>query len=117
MRNLSGPCVSNNEAINELIQTLLPLPVDPAINRCGRVARSKDTGSPPVSWPNAIGNPPLCVIFTNWSELVTKLSGTFAGDGFGTSSPMMGSPGTGASILIYGVCRARAKSFSLLTML
>ena len=49
MRNCSGVLVSRNEATMELIQTLFPLPVAPAISMWGSDARSKTTGLPPVS--------------------------------------------------------------------
>ena len=42
---------------------------------------------------------------------------TLLGEGLGTSRPTRASPGTGASILRYGVFSARAMSFSLVNML
>ena len=49
MRNCSGVLVSRKDATMELMQTLFPLPVAPAISTWGKAARSKTTGLPPVS--------------------------------------------------------------------
>ena len=61
IRSWSGGLVNNREATIEFMQTLLPLPVAPAISAWGRAARSITTGAPPVSSPMAMGNPPLAV--------------------------------------------------------
>ena len=49
MRNWSGGLVKSRDATTELRHTLLPLPVAPAISRCGNPARSVTTEDPPVS--------------------------------------------------------------------
>ena len=101
----------------ELMHTLLPLPVEPAIIRWGKLARSITTGAPPVSWPMAIGRPPEAATFLNGALSITSLSITRVGEGLGTSIPTRASPGTGASRRRYGVFRASARSFSRARML
>ena len=117
MRSWSGGWVSNKDATMELMHTLLPLPVEPAIIRWGKLARSITTGAPPVSWPMAIGRPPEAATFLNGALSITSLSITRLGEGLGTSMPTRASPGTGASRRRYGVFRARARSFSRARML
>ena len=117
MRSWSGVLVSRNDATMELMQTLLPLPVAPAISTWGKAARSSTTGLPPVSWPSAMGRPPLAAILVKAGVSMTSRRCTLLGEGLGTSRPTSASPGTGASILRYGVFRARAMSFSRIKML
>ena len=53
-----------------LSPTLLPLPVEPAMRRCGMLVRSDTTGLPVVSLPSARGSLPL--VSTNSGE--TRIS-------------------------------------------
>ena len=70
-----------------LIKTLLPLPVAPAISRCGILARSSTTVSPPLPLPRTMGSFALARSLWNSSLSITLRSVTSAGVGFGTSMP------------------------------
>ena len=97
-RSSSGGLVNRREAMIELMQTLLPLPVAPAINMWGRAARSNETGAPPASCPIAMGSPFLATReLKDWLDMTSR-RWTLAGEGLGTSSPTSPSPGMGASI-------------------
>ena len=81
----------------EFMQTLLPLPVAPAIIMWGSPARSRATESPPASAPRAMGSPPLAAIFLNSGRFHHFPHRNLAGrEGVGTSSPSSASPGTGS---------------------
>ena len=116
IRSWSGGLVSSMDATMELMQTLLPLPVAPAIIMCGSPDRSIATDSPPASAPRAMGRPPLETIFRKSAESITSRIVTLLGAGVGTSRPSRASPGTGSKRRL-GVLMARDKSFSRARML
>ena len=90
------------------IQTDLPEPVAPAINKWGIVARSATILLPLISLPSPI------LIFNfeelNSSDCIISLSLIVETTSFGTSIPTRDFPGIGASILIPLVARANAIS-------
>ena len=79
IRIRSGALVNSKEATIALMQTLLPLPVAPAMRRWGSPARSDTTGSPAVSSPSATGSPPAAAIFWKGGLSVTDRSTTVRG--------------------------------------
>ena len=76
MMNLSssGRALYSMLVIIELIQTLLPEPVEPAINRWGIVARSTHIVSPAAVLPSAIANGES--IEANFSEFIAERRNT-----------------------------------------
>ena len=52
----SGRDRKSNERIIALIETLFPVPVEPAVNKCGIFWRSETTIFPVMSLPNARGS-------------------------------------------------------------
>ena len=94
------------------MQTLLPLPVAPAISRCGIFARSATTGSPATLLPRASAS--LERPASRWNAVlsITLRRATSDVVTLGTSMPTTGLPGTGASIRMEGVARARARSLA-----
>ncbi len=92
-----------------LIQTDFPLPVEPAIKRCGIFVKSATTARPVMSFPRATGTPRRA--FLNSSESRTSPSGTSVACAFGTSMPTADFPGIGASMRICVAASAIAISF------
>ena len=54
-RRSSGVILNSSERIIEFMQTLLPLPVEPAISAWGIFAKSRTIGTPVMSLPSATG--------------------------------------------------------------
>jgi len=95
--------------------TLFPVPVAPAINRCGIVTRSEIIGLPTISLPNPnvsgdFACPKIC-------EAATSLKTTTSRLAFGTSIPITALPGIGAIIRILIARSASARSSDKLTTL
>ncbi len=97
-----------------LIATDLPEPVDPAISRCGILVRLADIVCPVTSLPNGtcIGS---LLALEFWCS-ITSLKETIEVVRLGTSIPINGLPGIGASILISFAASAKAKSSDKLTI-
>src|SRR3989338_6764861 len=79
-------------------QTVLPLPVEPAISKWGMRGRSANQTFPATSLPRAIII--LCFLFLHSSLSNNSLKVIVAVFSFGTSIPTKDCPGIGASILI-----------------
>ena len=88
--------------------TLLPLPVEPAMSRCGIAARSETTGLPVVSLPRARGSRLLAS--TNSAETRISRRYTVAVSGFGTSTATVPRPGIGPMMRTAAAFMARARS-------
>ena len=90
-----------------LMHTDLPVPVEPAMSRCGICARSTMTDSPETSLPMAsssgLGSARRPVASTSPSVTVERRS-------LGTSMPMRLSPGMGARMRIVGAASESARS-------
>ena len=91
-------------------QTVLPLPVAPAMSRCGIFVRSPATDSPPAPLPRATASFDLACIFWNDVLSMTLLNATEPNAEFGTSIPTMDLPGIGASMRMLGAASASARS-------
>ncbi|CDD80968.1 putative uncharacterized protein [Dialister sp. CAG:357] len=91
------------------MHTLLPLPVEPAINKCGIFDKSVTTGFPVISFPKATRICPFP--FWNSSLARTSLRGTGIILLFGISIPTADLPGIGASMRICVAASAIASSF------
>ena len=87
----SGVSLYSRERIIVLIATDLPDPVVPAIKRCGIFAKLATTGSPPMSFPKAIGS----FWFPSPKNLEDKISRktTFSLASLGSSIPITVFPG------------------------
>ena len=88
--------------------TLFPEPVEPAIKRCGIVARSCATGSPILSFPITIIN--FEFDLTNSLEVIISLNETTSFLILGISIPTTGFPGTGARMRKLSARIASARS-------
>ncbi len=104
----AGVALYKRLVIIELIQTLLPEPVAPAINRCGIAARSTTTGFPAMSFPRATVI--LEALFLKRLLSIISLRDTGTVSLLGSSSPMADFPGMGASILTEVAAMLRAMS-------
>ena len=100
--------------IMALMPTDLPLPVAPAIIKCGMRARSPMTAPPAVSLPSATAR--LEGDCTNASASMSSRSVTSSRFGFATSMPTTALPGTGARILTPGARIAIVRSSARLTI-
>ncbi len=94
----------------ELMHTLLPDPVAPAMSRCGMAPRSTVTAPPDTSRPRGMRRKPFS--FRYASDSNTPRSETIDTLLLGTSMPTMGRPGTGASMRMGAAARARARSLT-----
>ena len=94
--------------ISVLMQTDLPEPVAPAINRCGIFAISVTITLPPISLPTA--NATGLFAFSKASPSRSSLKCTALGVSFGTSMPTADFPGIGASIRMLGAARLSLRS-------
>ena len=74
-----------------LIQTDLPDPVVPAINRCGIDAKSLMIGIPEIFFPKAIGNLISFLLKSEWFKI--SLRYTFSRETLGNSIPIVLLPG------------------------
>ena len=108
IRTSSGRLVKSTLVIIELMQTLLPEPVVPAISRCGIEVKSATSASPDESLPKNSGIAIfVCLLPAN---CIRSLIRTFSFSLFGTSIPMVCLPGSGATTRIAPTARARAIS-------
>ena len=96
----------------ELIQTLLPDPVVPAMSMWGILTRSSTIGSPLASLPRNIGR----IMPSAAPELMSSRKRTFSRLGFGTSMPMVVLPAIVGTMRMFGAPRLRAKSLAMLLM-
>ena len=110
-RTSSGDACIRMQAMIELMQTLLPLPVAPAIKRWGILARSVTLGSPETLFPSASVKRDRMAARLNGADSTTLRSVTSAAVRLGTSIPTNGLPGTGDSMRSDGAASASAKSF------
>ena len=100
-------------AIMVLMQTDLPLPVEPATKRCGILLKSAVIMLPLISLPRPMHSlPPEC--FTA-SQSTTSLKKTVSFFRFGTSMPIAALPGIGASIRTPGAASFKAISSARFT--
>ena len=96
------------EVMIEFRQTLFPVPVRPAIRRCGRVVRSTVDARPETSFPKKIGIFILRQLLL--SSSITSRRRTMPRCVLGTSIPTVFFPGIGATIRTLGTLKAMAKS-------
>ena len=104
----SGVRVIRIDRISVFRHTLLPVPVRPAISRCGILVRSTISGRPLTSLPRKIGIRMLSMSLPAGfdqlrSRTITCLS-------FGTSTPTVFLPGIGATTRTAGTRSAIARS-------
>ena len=92
----------------EFRQTLLPVPVRPAISRCGKVERSTTIGLPDTSLPRKIGIR-IAWILPVVSSMTSRMR-TSCRSELGTSIPTVFLPGIGATIRTLGTRSAIARS-------
>src|ERR1700760_3584832 len=85
MRTCSGVALNNTDMIIALMATDLPLPVEPAINTWGMVARSAVTRRPLMSLPMASVS--LDLVWVNVSDSTTSRSQIVSRSWLGTSMP------------------------------
>ena len=97
-----------------LIATDFPLPVEPAINKCGIFVKSHVCTLPEISRPNGTSR-----ILSGCAGVasMTSLNETIEIFWFGTSIPINDLPGMGASIRISLAAKAKAISSVKLTIL
>ena len=86
------------------MHTLLPAPVAPAISRCGISAKSAIIGLPYTSLPRATGI--LALLFFHSSLSSKSRMMTLVLTRFGTSTPTVLLPGTGARMLMRSASKA-----------
>ena len=101
--------------IIEFIQTDLPDPVAPAINKCGISDIEETIVLPVISLPNTRGSSSLEFINSSVSKISRKKSVSLTS--FGVSIPTLFLPGIGATILISLLSNAIARSSWRFTIL
>ncbi len=111
----SGFDLYNIPQIMAFKPTLLPVPVAPAINRCGMTCKSAMTVLPTISFPRQTVRRDLA--FSKTEEIIISLNLTVSLVLFGISIPIAAFPGIGATILMLIARRARARSSVKLTIL
>ncbi len=106
-RTSSGVALYRIDMIIELIMTLLPEPVDPAINRCGMVSSAATRMRPLISLPSGI----VRYECESWNSSDSSICRSAISSRlvFGTSMPTVGLPGM-RSIRIDSACRPRQRS-------
>ena len=92
----------------EFKHTDLPVPVRPAINKCGKLARSTVRDFPETSLPRNRGI--FCFLICGPLSSITSRIRTICRCSFGTSMPTLFLPGIGATMRTLGTRRAIAKS-------
>ena len=97
------------------MQTDLPLPVAPAISKCGILSTEVTIHFPEISFPKAIGINDFS--FTKLSDIRISFNITEFLTSFSTSIPTTDLPGIGACILIPLVASESDKSSARLTIL
>ena len=95
--------------------TLLPVPVAPAIKRCGIFSSSATIGLPTISFPRHRGNSDFDLL--NALEATISLNLTISRIALGISIPTTAFPGIGATIRILIARSAKARSSVRLTIL
>ncbi len=106
----SGRARSRMEEIIAFTPTLLPLPVEPPMRRCGIFARSATTGLPSMSLPSASVSRLAASLNTGASMTSRKAMSSRLG--FGTSMPTRFLPGM-RSMRTFSACSASARSSSM----
>ncbi len=106
--NVSGVCLKSRAAMMLLMHTDLPDPVAPAMSRWGMAARSAATGAPETLRPMAIRNGDFSR--RKACDSITLRNDTCEISPLGTSMPMTGRPGMGASMRTEDAARANARS-------
>ena len=91
-----------------MIQTDLPLPVEPATSKCGVLSISHQTTLPIIFLPSGQSNLLLLLLAGTFS--ITSLKDTGVVSLLGISIPTVLLPGIGASILISFAASTRAIS-------
>ena len=104
----SGRRVINMLRMIAFMQTDLPVPVAPAMSRCGISARSWTSGRPSLSLPRNSGILLLAIFFAE--ARITSLRRTTARCSLGISTPTVFLPGIGATMRTLGARRFRATS-------
>ena len=104
----SGRLVIRIERIMAFKQTDLPVPVRPAISRCGISARSKTSGWPLTSLPRNSGM--RHSLDRSATPAITSPSRTTLRWSLGTSMPTVVLPGIGATMRTLGTASAIARS-------
>ena len=94
-----------------MIHTDLPLPVDPATNKCGVLFISVHTGLPIIFLPKVTSNFESRILFGTVSN--TSLTVTIEVTLFGISIPIVDLPGIGASIRTSLAASAKAISLCI----
>ena len=94
--------------IKEFIHTDFPEPVEPAISKCGILARSASIILPEISWPKTTVS--LLFACLNSYEFISSFIVTTLTTLLGISIPTAAFPGIGASILTPGAAKLRAIS-------
>src|SRR4030042_760697 len=111
-RTSLGVLFISRQQIIVLRHTVLPLPVAPATRRWGILVKSAEIDSPPAPLPNARAILDLETNFWNALVSTTPRRLTISEVMLGTSTPIYDLPGTGASILMVGAARAKARSLA-----
>jgi len=106
----SGRLVMRMLAMIELMHTLLPEPVVPAISMCGMDVRSAIRAAPDTSLPRNSGRPIFSALGP--ATAISSFSRTISLSRFGTSMPMVFLPGSGATTRTDGAFSARAMSLA-----
>ncbi len=109
-RTSSGVALMSRLQMTELIDTLFPEPVCPAMRRCGSFARSATIGEPDTSRPSATVSFELASL--NIAVAATSFRVTIPIARFGTSIPTTDFPGTGASMRNVRAASASERSLS-----
>ena len=104
----------SSPVIITLMATDFPLPVEPAISRCGILDKSATTKLPETSRPSGTANG--LVGCAGWASTISR-NDTVEICLFGTSIPINDLPGMGASIRRSFAASANAKSSAKLTTL
>ena len=115
IRTSSGRLVISIETMIEFKQTDLPVPVRPAISKCGMLAMSTTMGLPATSLPRKIG-----IFIERLFDCVSSITSrrrTICRVVFGTSMPTEFLPGIGATIRTLGTRSAIARSSARLVIL
>ena len=107
--NSSGRKRKSRLRIRVFMHTDLPLPVAPAISRCGASARSRMTGCPLMSLPSAIGI--VALLFSHIGCSSSSRNVTGAEIAFGTSIPTVSRPGMGVRMRRLSAFKAMAMLF------
>ena len=113
-RASSGVDLNRIDRIMALTPTDLPEPVVPATSRCGILARSANTGRPPMSWPSARVTGDLALSYSGAESTSEKC--TICRSSLGISMPTVVLPGMTSTTRTLMIARERARSLARLEM-